>query len=105
MSETNWVLERPEVDHERFGVPVNKDGLFLSRSKVSSEVVHKAGEVLDALFEFQKTHDVEICGDSEHVNVFVDLKNGFTVAYENANHHRAELLDSNSRLVGYLTKT
>ena len=105
MSESNWVLERPEVDHERFGRAVSENGVFLSRAKILPEVVQKAGETLDALFKFQETHDFEVCEDSEHLLVFVDLKNGFIVAYENADHHKVGLLDSSGALVGYLTKT
>jgi hypothetical protein len=105
MSETNWILERPKVDHEEFGLPVSENGIFLSRAEILPRMVQKAGEVLDTLFELQELHDFEICEDSEHTKVFVDLKNGFTVAYENSDHHKAELLSSTGFLAGYLTKT
>jgi len=105
MGESNWILERPAVDHEKYGCPVSESGIFLSRAKVSPEVTHKAGEVLDALFEFLTRHDFEIYEDSEHLVVLLDLKNGFAVAYEDASSGKAKLLDSHGNLVGYLTTT
>lgn len=105
MGESVWKLNRPAVEGENFGRPVSKRGIFLSRAKVPPAIIRKAGEVLDALFKFQETHDFEVCEDSEHLLVFVDLKNGFTVAYEEMGSGKAKLLDSSGALVGYLTKT
>jgi hypothetical protein len=104
MSE-RWILERPEVDHEKFGFPIGKDGVFLSPTEVTPEALRRAGEVLDALFKLQEENGFEICEDSEHLHVFLDLKNGFVLAYENADHDRAKLQDFGGCLVGYLSRS
>lgn len=94
----------PEIkDHERYGLPINKDNSFISLNEPKEEILDKIDKFINIILPLFKKYGIEIEQDSEQGICSINLGDEMELLFYNNNSIEFEILE-HGYLCGKLIK-